>query len=254
MTSFNANTSLMQNKNDTQSSGQKLLSPNIDFYMSSIDKDRIMNPISFSAEVRQFLIDEEVYLRKMFKEENYGCIIEVGCHTGHNALWISEYCEKFIGVDVNKSAIEYAKKQHIDNKNIEFICSPIENLMAVLNENSLYPKRKLVLFPFNLFGNFINIENLLAKFDEVGVDVALSNFNTCSSTTIGRYNYYLNCFRDSKIRVFDAEQGVLFKAGQQFQSIAYDLKYLQKVIHDMSDYHGVIIPFSIHGYLMTLTK
>lgn len=228
--------------------------PNNDFYMSFGDSDRIMDPSCFSPEIAQFLQDEKNHLSKVFLQEQYECIIEVGCHAGHNADWLSALCTQYIGVDINKDAIELAQQtKHLPGK-IDFFCTSVENLKPLMLPDGKYPQRKIVLFPFNLFGNFINVEELIEMLDMTGVDLAMSNFNTRSATTIGRYNYYINCFGKASIRVYDAEQGVLFKAGQKFRSIAYNPEYLTKLVHDISRYHGIITPFSTFGDLFLLTN
>jgi SAM-dependent methyltransferase len=230
------------------------LSPNSDFYMTSDDAAQIMNPECFSPEISQFILDEKLFLSSVLLREQYECIVEVGCHTGHNAEWLSDLCDLYVGVDINSRAIERAKQgRHVPGK-IEFFCAPVENLLSVLLPEKSYPQRKVVLFPFNLFGNFIDVRRLLSVLDMKELDVAMSNFNTKSATTIGRYNYYINCFRGVAIRVYDAEQGVLFKAGKRFQSIAFNPSYLAGVIQDISDYHGTLMPFSVYGYLLLLTK
>lgn len=234
--------------------GNNTWSPNTEFYMSSCDAERIMNENFFSPEVSQFIKDEQLFVRKLFLQEQYDCIIEVGCHSGQNSSWLSSLCSRYIGVDINAAAIEVAKiTKEIPGK-AEFFCAPVEKLISLLVPEEKYPRRKVVLFPFNLFGNFIKIERLLETLDMVGLDVAMSNFNTKSATTIGRYNYYVNCFGEQTIRVYDAEQGVLFKAGQCFQSIAFNPLYLSKVVHEISGYHGVIMPFSAYGDFFLLTK
>ncbi len=228
--------------------------PNNDFYMSSPDSERIMNPECFSSEVTQFLQDERNHVTKVLQEEQYECIIEVGCHTGHNSEWLSALCSQYIGVDINELAIANALKLRHRPGRIDFLCTPVEKLRSLVLPEGKYPRRKLVLFPFNLFGNFINVEELIEMLDMAGVDLAMSNFNTRSATTIGRYNYYVTCFGKSSIRVYDAEQGVLFKAGQSFRSIAYRPEYLTKLIHAISRYHGIVTPFSTYGDLFLLTK
>ena len=230
-----------------------ILSPNGNFYMSSDDSERIMNPECFSDEVTQFLSDEKIYLRKIFAQEQYDCIVEVGCHAGHNSSWLSELCTHYVGVDINEAAIAHANQTRRIPGKTEFFCTAVEDLIPLLSGGK-YPQRKVVLFPFNLFGNFIDVERLLKTLDIKGVDVAMSNFNTKSATTLGRYKYYVNCFGKSAIRVYDAEQGVLFKAGQCFQSIAFNPDYLTKVIHEISGFHGILMPFSIYGDLFVLTK
>lgn len=224
--------------------------------MSSTEADRIMDTYCFSTEIAQFLLDEKNYLTQVFLQENYDCIIEVGCSRGHNAHWLSKLCRRYVGVDINKDAISDAKTTYIGAEGIEFHCTPVENLISVLKPDEDRLRRRVVLFPFNLFGNFVNITGLLSALENssLDVDLAMSNFNTKSCTTIGRYKYYVNCFGDSPIRVYDAEQGVLFKAGQSFQSIAYNPEYLTKVIHGISSYHGIIVPFSVYGDLFLLSK
>lgn len=213
-----------------------------------------MDQKCFSTEVHHFLHDEKNHLIKLFSKESYDCIIEVGCHVGHNANWLSELCTQYIGIDINKKAIELARKNKELPGKIEFFCTAIEDMGFLLTTGGENLTRKLVLFPFNLFGNFINVEELIAMFDMTGVDIAMSNFNTKSATTIGRYDYYANCFGRSTVRVYDAEQGILFKAGQRFQSIAHNTDYLTKVIHDISKYHGILMPFSPYGDMLLLTN
>ncbi|MBW8832187.1 MAG: class I SAM-dependent methyltransferase [Burkholderiales bacterium] len=227
--------------------------PNNDFYMSIRDSERIMNPECFSAEVTQFLHDERNHLTKVLLQEQYECIIEVGCHAGHNSEWLAALCTQYIGVDINKAAIDHALQKKPRSGCIDFLCTSVEKLRSLVLPEGKYPRRKLVLFPFNLFGNFINVVELIEMLDMAGVDLAMSNFNTRSDTTIGRYNYYVNCFGNSSIRVYDAEQGVLFKAGQKFRSIAYKPEYLTKLVHDISRHHGIITPFSTYGDLFLLT-
>ena len=227
--------------------------PNSYFYKNVLDSEKIMDPTCFSTEIRQFLDDEKNHLTKLFLKEQYECIIEVGCHNDQNAQWLSKLCAQYVGIDINKTAIDLAKRNQIPGK-IEFFCTAVEDLNFLLLSDGEYPKRKVVLFPFNLFGNFINIEKLIAMFDMTGADIAMSNFNTKAATTVGRYDYYANCFGRSTVRVYDAEQGVLFKAGQQFQSIAHSPDYLNKVIHDISKYHGILMPFSFYGDLFLLTN
>ncbi len=227
--------------------------PNNDFYAESEDSGKIMAAASFPPEIAQFLDDERKCLAKVFREEQYECIIEVGCHAGHNAGWLSALCEEYVGIDINESAIRTAMAQYAGVMGISFICGPVEHVISVILNEKLSPRRAVVLFPFNLFGNFVNVEELIKSFNASGVDLAMSNFNTRSATTLGRYNYYSNCFGRSQIRVYDAEQGVLFKAGLNFRSIAYKSDYLTKLMHDISSYHGILLPFSAYGELFLLT-
>ena len=228
--------------------------PNNDFYMSETEENKIMDPGCFSPEISQFLSEEKSYLSSYFNQESYDCIVEVGCHAGHNTEWLSSLCDYYIGIDVNENAIAQANRTFQFRKNIEFRCASVEALRPMLLTNVSRKKRLIVLFPFNLFGNFINITKLIEMLDVSGVDLAMCNFNTKAATTIGRYKYYLNCFKGVGIRVFDAEQGVLFKAGQNFRSIAFNREYLTRKIQEVSEFHGIVTSFSVFGDLYLLTK
>jgi ubiquinone/menaquinone biosynthesis C-methylase UbiE len=227
---------------------------NGEFYMSFHDSEKIMNPSSFSSEVREFLRDERISLGTMFVDEGYDCIVEVGCHDGHNAPWLAQLCGRYVGVDINEFAIRRAKQRDGNPNNADFFHAPVERVMSLLQSSDSAKTRTAVLFPFNLFGNFIDVVGLITRLDLRGVDLIMANFNDKAPTTIGRYLYYVNCFGSEGIRVYEAEQGVLFRAGQKFQSIAYKPDYLSSVIRKISNYHGILTPFSRYGYLFILTK
>jgi SAM-dependent methyltransferase len=227
-------------------------SPNQPFYARATSAREIMNPQCFSREISQFLRDEREFLSKLLAEERYDRIVELGCHAGHNTSWLAERCGSYLGVDVDSGAIERAKRECGGRENVEFVCASVERSLMTLNHEHF--ERSLVLFPFNLFGNFSSVERLLDGLNRSGVDVAMSNFNTKSATTVGRYKYYVRCFGAASLRVYDAEQGVLFKAGNVFRSIAFSSEYLSNVIRRKSDFHSVALPFSIYGDLFILTK
>lgn len=110
-----------------------------------------MNPNCFSAEVRQFLEDERNFLAKLFRKEQYECIIEVGCHIGHNAHWLSQLCTQYIGVDINKEAIELARKSKQIPGKIEFFCAAVEDLNFLLLSDEKYPKKEGCTLPLQSF-------------------------------------------------------------------------------------------------------
>ena len=232
------------------------LFPNSEFYATSGDANRIMDPTCFSPEIAQFIGDEQRFVENFLAHERYECVVEVGCHAGRNCCWLSRLCGTYVGIDIDPRAIERARAEHQAPGKVEFFCATAESLLSnvLTQENHPHPRYTAVLYPFNLFGNFIGVKQLLRTLDAMNVDVALSNFNTKSATTIGRYKYYANCFDKATIRVFDGEQGVLFKAGRHFQSIAYNRSYLSEIIRATSRYHGTIMSFSIYGDLCLLTR
>ncbi len=229
---------------------------NSDFYMTRSDADKIMDPHYWSEEIAHFIEDEKTFLKRMLDSERYDCIVEVGCHQGQNAHWLSTFCDRYVGIDLNQVAIQGAQAQHTGSKNIAFHAGNAETIIHQLGHDPTLATmpRKLVLFPFNLAGNFINLHALLATLDRHGFDLVLSSFNDKSKTTVGRYRYYENIFGGPTVRVWDAEQGVLFRAGQVFQSIAFSTRYLSKIMKEAARFHGVISPFSTYGNIFLFTK
>jgi len=54
-------------------------------------------------------------------------ILDLGCGVGWNTKFISLYCAKIYGLDINKEAIDYARKFN-DAVNVEWIVNPMHGL------------------------------------------------------------------------------------------------------------------------------
>lgn len=64
------------------------------------------------------------------------CVLDLYCGTGTIGLYISPYCHKVLGVEVNSQAISDAKNNQKLNQvnNIEFICGDVANIVNKMKE------------------------------------------------------------------------------------------------------------------------
>ena len=82
------------------------------------------------------LFDKIVEYVKVIKPKN---VLDLYCGTGSIGIYISEYANKIIGVDCNRSNIEDAKKNNKlnDINNIEYICDKVENCIDKFKDYDL---------------------------------------------------------------------------------------------------------------------
>lgn len=233
----------------------KTLFPNQDFYRLFDGSDKIMNPKNYPKQIEQFLAQERDCLESVFKQKSYDCIVEIGCHDGSNSIWIRDFCSQYYGIDVNSEAISRAIQFRYAENNVQFQCIPAENFVHHLRSSLQKFQRKAVFLPFNIVGNFINPTGLLKSFSDANFDIVISVFNTKVETAIGRYLYYQSCFgTEEKIEVHETEEGILFKIGSMFQSMAYSSEKFRTIVDDMSGCGLVCNYQTKYGELHVISK
>ena len=113
------------------------------------DRKQIINPIGnkkYYESISSFFQVNKTLTEKLYnealnvvKEDKPNQVLDLYCGTGTIGIYISEYCNKIIGIDYNKSNIEDANKNKELNKcsNIEFICDKVENQIDKFNNIDL---------------------------------------------------------------------------------------------------------------------
>lgn len=103
------------------------------------DKKQIINPIGnkkYYEGISSFFQVNKTLTEKLYdealnvvKEEKPNTVLDLYCGTGTIGIYVSDYCNKIIGIDYNKSNIEDANKNiRLNNcTNIDFICDKVEN-------------------------------------------------------------------------------------------------------------------------------
>ena len=109
------------------------------------DKKQIINPIGnkkYYESISSFFQVNKTLTEKLYnealnvvKEDKPNTVLDLYCGTGTIGIYISDYCNKIIGIDYNKSNIEDANKnKELNNcNNIEFICDKVENQIDKFN-------------------------------------------------------------------------------------------------------------------------
>ncbi|WP_460505705.1 methyltransferase domain-containing protein [Hydrogenophaga soli] len=212
------------------------LFPNQEFYRLLDGANRIMNPKNYPKQIEQFLMQEKGGLESIFRRISYDCIVEIGCFDGSNSTWVRDFCIQYYGIDVNSEAISRAARLGRADANVKFLCISAENFVPVLRSSLEGFKRKAVFLPFNIVGNFINPAGILKNFFDANFDIVMSVFNTKSETVVGRHLYYQRCFgTEEEIEVHETGDGILFRVGDVFQSMAYSSEKLRSIV----EYVGV---------------
>ena len=113
------------------------------------DKKQIINPIGnkkYYEGISSFFQVNKTLTEKLYdealnvvKEEKPNTVLDLYCGTGTIGIYVSDYCNKIIGIDYNKSNIEDANKNKKLNNctNIEFICDKVENQIDKFKEIDL---------------------------------------------------------------------------------------------------------------------
>ncbi len=58
-------------------------------------------------------------IRQIFKEDRFDRILELGCGTGKNSVWLSDICGHLTSVDLSEQMIEIARSKLLTN-NVQF--------------------------------------------------------------------------------------------------------------------------------------
>ncbi len=94
-------------------------------------------------------LTKELYdeVLKEVSKKNHNTVLDLYCGTGTIGIYVSDYCNKIIGIDNNKSNIEDANlnKELNQVENIEYICDDVENKINTFDNIDLIivdPPRK----------------------------------------------------------------------------------------------------------------
>ena len=76
---------------------------------------------------------EQPVINGLLKNLNNATILDIGCGFGHQIERIlDKNPKKIIGVDISQKMIEEAKRR-VNNDNVEFVCSPVEDYVIAEN-------------------------------------------------------------------------------------------------------------------------
>lgn len=153
---------------------------------------------------------------------------------GRYLRWAIEQGKCYLGLDIVPRYVEAGRKTVIklglSPQHYQFVLGGAEEIAKLVKPKQLLvePQRCLLLFPFNSFGNILNPSPVVTGLRESGLPFLISSYSTTAEATACREQYYRNCGYH-ELHLFEDERGVHFVSPDGLHSIAFHLKYLQKL-------------------------
>lgn len=226
-----------------------------DFYESG-KGDRLIDPLLFPEEIKQFLICEKRILETL--ADLFDLLIEVGSMYGRYLKWAVENGKCYLGIDIVPRYIETGRKiisdLQLDRNKYRFVLGGAENTTDLVKpkEWNVKPQECLLYFPFNSFGNMEDPLLIVKNIKKSGLPFLISTYGTDQETNVCREQYYRNCGYSEIISVQD-EKGVRFVSPEGLSTIAYHPDYLQQIF-SISSLKVAIVHFSQIGVAFTLPE
>lgn len=226
-----------------------------DFYESG-KGDRLIDPLLFPDEIKQFLICERKILETL--EDSFDLLVEVGSMYGRYLKWAVENGKCYLGIDIVQRYIEIGKKiileLQLNPDKYKFVLGGAENIADLVKstEWNVKPSKCLLFFPFNSFGNIESPLVVIGSIKKSSLPFLISTYGTSPEINVCREQYYRNCGYSEIISIQD-EKGVRFVSPDGLSSIAYHPNYLQNLLIN-NGLKTTVIPFSKIGIAFTLPK
>lgn len=201
------------------------------FYGSDLG-DRLILSDNYPESVIEFLEKERENL--LLAIQKYDLVIEVGCMEGRGYNDIRNNGISYVGIDQMSEYIEKAASVFgFVSDTHEFLCMDAEFINEISKKSILYRKHKKILFffPFNSFGNVLNINNLLSSFSKLNnADALIYTYLTDVFATNERDKYYTNC-NYKELQKNETEAEVRFTSADGLNSVAYKQEYLKSLCY-----------------------
>ena len=182
----------------------------------------IMDVANFDNKIHVHLEREAAHICDLLNGGTYEVFVELGCDRARS-LALAERCAmEYIGVDCREELRpfqEILSSRSPRPARLEIGC--LSRLPDYLGPKYMARKERILcVFPFNLIGNIGDFEEVLRRYADAGLDIALSNFNCAPCTTEIRRQYYTRCNIRNLMDIATAE-GVLFSNFKDFYSFSY---------------------------------
>lgn len=226
-----------------------------DFYESG-KGDRLIDPLLFPEEIKQFLLCERKILETL--ADSFNLLIEIGSMYGRYLKWAVENGKYYLGIDIVRRYIETGRKiisdLQLDPNKYRFVLGGAENITDLVKPKkwNIKPQECFLFFPFNSFGNMEDPLVIVKSIKKSGLPFLITTYDTNQETNACREQYYRNCGYSEIVSVQD-EKGVRFISPEGLSTIAYHPDYLQE-ISTISSLKVAIVYFSQIGVAFTLPE
>lgn len=213
------------------------MSGNLNYYRSA-DGGNIMSAENFNDGVISLLRTESAFVSRILQQQNYDVLLEMGCDLARSYDIAKMHEIHYIGIDIRKNVIDALLERAARSNMYEHALFINDNILNI-NEISLkyqLNQTTLCLLPFNLIGNFTDLETLFSVYAEASMDVVVSSWQCSPQASIARSDYYTNC-GISDLDFIETDISHCFTRSG-FRSEAYSQQHLNQVA---SQYGFVLI-------------
>ncbi|MBU1151426.1 hypothetical protein KJ632_01195 [Patescibacteria group bacterium] len=226
-----------------------------DFYESG-KGDRLIDPLLFPEEIKQFLTCEKRILETL--ADSFDLLVEVGSMYGRYPKWAVENGKYYLGIDIVQRYIETGRKIILDLQlnpdKCRFVLGGAENITDLVKprEWNVKLRKCLLFFPFNSFGNMEDPLVIVKGIKKSGLPFLISTYGTSQETNVCREQYYRDCGYSEIVSLQD-EKGVRFVSPDGLSTIAYHPDYLQEIF-TIASLKVAIVHFSQIAVAFTLPE
>jgi len=194
--------------------------------------DRLIDPILFPEDIKEFLAQERKILETLIG--SFSLLVEVGSMYGRYLKWAVENSKCYFGVDIIQRYIEAGRKVisdlQLEPVKYKFVIGGAENIAELVKPKNwgIKSDQCILFFPFNSFGNMNEPAVVIRSIKKSGLPFLISTYGTSQEINLCREQYYKNCGYSEIVNIQN-EKGSRFISPDGLNTIAYHPDYLQNI-------------------------
>jgi SAM-dependent methyltransferase len=244
-------------QNLIQTLNREDLSAEHKFYISS-QGQMIMQEENYTGAIKTYLANENRAVVKHLFDGSFDSVLEVGCGYAIKASMFTQLGYQYSGIDINPNFVTKANESMKYNS-LEKSAKASELSIFDLNRTNnpvKSAKKTLILFPFNLFGNLPNQEEIIETCIRMNYEIFISSYTTDLTAFNERHAYYSNCGY-SPLRYVDDGRQVKFSSELGLDTSAYSENYYKDLLQPFVDRNEIeykISKFDAIGFSIIIKK
>jgi SAM-dependent methyltransferase len=189
----------------------------MNIYLGKVGRN-LMNPTSYTPIISSYRAAECELLAHL--AAGFDLVTEVGCAEGMCAPYLSADGKRYVGLDINASCIQRARKKHHGNEHISFHQVDFETVLRTPVKGGSFPFGGLLVLPFNVFGSFDRFHGLLKAASERYDALVVSTYAAGPRVNNERLAYYQRAGL-GRLKLEAMAEGVCISDGTGFRSMAF---------------------------------